>query len=206
MAGLDYDIFDNTWKMTIDSKLTLSGRRWSDISNRCNTGGAFQKLRPSYVGCSNEFGDFQSFVKWSVNQVGYDLKDSKGRKWQLDKDLILHDNKVYSDKTCVFVPSEVNNFLIACDTARGDLPLGVTRNNKTGYTSQCQSGEGKQLRFSGFHCPYEAHRKWQETKLVVGNRIVEKYSELAPIVSQAVFARLEILKSQYDKHELTLKL
>ena len=50
--------------------------------------------------------------------------------WQLDKDILIKGNKIYSPDTCCFVPSEINNLFVGCNKSRGSLPIGVTFNKR----------------------------------------------------------------------------
>lgn len=62
------------------------------------------KTRPNYNECMVEdnWHNFQNFADWCrYNYVeGY----------QLDKDLKVYGNKIYSDKYCIFVPISINTF------------------------------------------------------------------------------------------------
>ena len=44
---------------------------------------------------------------------------------QLDKDVIIPDNKLYSPETCMFVSPQVNSLLNTRDASRGKWPIGV---------------------------------------------------------------------------------
>lgn len=111
---------------------TISGALWDGIRTRCLRGGAMQRAEPTYEGCNNLFKDFQVFTDWNIHQIGYDTFDLKGRRWQFDKDLLFKGNKVYSEETCVFVPSELNSVLSKRQRFRGDLPVGVCLHKQTG--------------------------------------------------------------------------
>ena len=63
---------------------------------------------PEYIDCevSDEFCNFQNFAKW------YDRKIyTSSYALELDKDLLVRDNKIYSPSTCCFIPKEINNNL-----------------------------------------------------------------------------------------------
>lgn len=209
---LDFDIMrDGLWLTSKESSkegvknLTLSGRRWRDISNRCMSGGAFQKLRPTYEGCFSTFTNFQRFVEWSRSIHGYDLKDDKGRKWQLDKDLILPGNKEYGENTCLFVPASVNNFLISTNKARGEYLLGVSKDcpSSRKFIAQCQTGVGKQMKVSGFTCEEDAHFAWQSMKLDVGFTLCKNLkSSGADLLCDILTKRLDALSSKLYNREI----
>lgn len=88
----------------------------------------------SYENCTvcEEWHNFQNFAKWYEENY-YEIKDER---MELDKDILIKGNKVYSPETCVFVPSNVNKLFVIHKEKRGGLPLGVTMCSKTGkYTS-----------------------------------------------------------------------
>jgi hypothetical protein len=86
---------------------------WIKMLTRCYENGTGHK---NYLDKSvkDNWHDFQNFAAWSVQQVGY---DNKG--WQLDKDILIKGNTVYSEDTCCYVPARVNSLIIKSDTARG---------------------------------------------------------------------------------------
>jgi hypothetical protein len=53
----------------------------------------------------NEWHNFQNFAEWFCKNYC----DASMDKWQLDKDIIVPGNRVYSPETCCFVPNAVNN-------------------------------------------------------------------------------------------------
>jgi len=104
---------------------TIGGRYWSDMTQRCNAGGSYQRKRPTYVGCSHTWASCHEFVEWARHQVGYG-------SGALDKDILLKGNKVYCPELCVFVPLAVNNLLVKRDADRGEWPIGVSWHKASG--------------------------------------------------------------------------
>ena len=98
---------------------------WTDMLLRC-TNKVLLK-RPTYEGtaCSESFKSYTFFYEWCNQQKGFNEKDKNGRKWNLDKDLLVKGNKLYSEDTCVFVPHRINSLLIKRDACRGEWPVGV---------------------------------------------------------------------------------
>lgn len=74
---------------------TISGQRWANMNLRCKVGGYIQLKRTTYVGVTNGFENFQTFVEWSSRQIGYNCG------WELDKDILSKGNKIYSAQHCV---------------------------------------------------------------------------------------------------------
>lgn len=86
-----------------------------------------QNQFPTYkdVSVCKEWLCFQNFAEWCVNQEFFDAKDSKGRCYELDKDLLYKGNKVYSPETCCFVPHQLNKAIPFTDGVRGDKFVGI---------------------------------------------------------------------------------
>jgi hypothetical protein len=100
-------------------------RRWHSMLKRCYDP-RYQALYPTYIGCTvvKEWLNFMAFRAWMMKQ------DWTGN--QLDKDLLITGNKIYSPESCVFISGHVNSLL--CDSAaiRGQWPQGVSFYKKTG--------------------------------------------------------------------------
>lgn len=76
-------------------------RKWKEIMRRCYSSNYHIK-NPSYVDCNvcEEWHRFSNFKEWMMNQ---DWKEK-----ELDKDILVPGNKVYSPDTCVFIDKKVN--------------------------------------------------------------------------------------------------
>lgn len=94
---------------------------WKNMLARCHSP-VMNKLRPRYVGCSvsENFKNFQWFAEWCNNQIGFNQPD-----FQLEKDILFKNNKIYSEDTCRFVPRTLNMMLALSNASRGTLPIGV---------------------------------------------------------------------------------
>ena len=99
-----------------------------------------------------------SFRAWMMQQ------DWEGK--QLDKDILVPGNKMYSPDTCVFVGGVVNGFLTDSAAARGEWPLGVHwHERKQKFQSMCCNPFTKKQETLGlFHCPNKAHLAWKARK------------------------------------------
>lgn len=202
-AGFDRKGKDDSWmkgwREGSDIHHSLSGARWGSISSRCLYYSAYQKKQPTYLGCENRFCDFDSFVEWSMSEVGYSCKEKMGDKewfWQLDKDIISRGNKVYSPERCIFVPQHINKFVSVRKRVNG-LPLGVSVKKKTGkYISQCMNAIGK-VKFLGyFDDPMHAHRAWQEAKIESGHLLADNYKEFHPKLYTALTGWIKLIEAE----------
>jgi len=137
----------------IDGIPTKEQTLWLNMLARCY--GKHQKdgRNSTYADCSvsENFKDFQYFAEWCQSQVGFGLKD-----WHLDKDILFKGNKIYSEDTCVFVPSELNVLFNKKKKQRGDYPIGVSKSSKPDYSySSVCNHNGKQV-WLGYHTTVEA--------------------------------------------------
>lgn len=128
---------------------------WTSMLKRCYSD-KYQSKQPTYIGCSvcEEWLLFSNFKKW------YDANYKEG--FHLDKDILVEGNKIYSPENCVFVPQYLNSLLNDNKSSRGDLPLGVSRNNNS-YVAKCLDGSGGKLRKT-FKTIKEAVEWYAETK------------------------------------------
>lgn len=105
-----------------------------------------------------------SFVGWMKNQVWQGL--------ELDKDILIPGNKIYSPDTCRFVPKVINAMVSGLKQGVQELPMGVHRRVYVGkrktsvdYSSHCRSIFFPEGRSDGFFKTVEdAHKHWQENK------------------------------------------
>lgn len=134
---------------------------WNSMLMRCY-GNTHKKKRQTYIGCevSDNFKSYEYFYEWCHNQIGFGNKD-----WQLDKDLLIKGNKVYSENTCVFIPAEINTLLVKSDKIRGEYLIGVCWNktNKA-FKAQVSKSKGKQEHLGYFNTELEAFNAYKQAK------------------------------------------
>lgn len=93
---------------------------WLSMLTRCYSE-RFLLNNSSYVGCEvfDDWLNFQNFAEW------FSKNYTEG--YQLDKDLLIKGNKIYSPETCCFIPQEINLLLGNHKRARGSYPIGVSK-------------------------------------------------------------------------------
>ena len=118
-------------------------------------------------------------MDWCFNNLQY-FKEG----WHLDKDILIKGNKIYSPKTCCFVPREINNLLISRRNGRGDLPIGVTKDKKLEKFIAQVSINKKQVRLGTFGTPEEAFQAYKTAK---ENYIKQKAEEWKGLIDPRVY-------------------
>ena len=134
---------------------------WKRMLERCYSDN-FKKRRPTYEGCevSDSFKSYEYFYEWCNKQIGFDNED-----WQLDKDLLVKGNKVYSESTCVFLPREINQILVKREASRGEHLIGVYWNKKDkAFIAQVSKSKGKQEHLGSFKTELEAFKAYKTAK------------------------------------------
>lgn len=136
---------DGLWARTVylgnrKSIMTHAYRTYKNMVDRTRTGSKTQAKNPTYRDCQNGFGGFQAFADWATKQVGYGTPG-----FQLDKDLLVPGNKVYSVETCCFLPAQINMALQRDKLdKKSEYPVGISRNGKNGLKARIKM-DGKQV-------------------------------------------------------------
>ncbi len=134
-------------------------QRWASMLERCYSK-ACHKKHPTYIGCTvcDEWLLFSNFKAWMEQQ------DWQGK--ELDKDIIVNGNKIYSPDTCAFVDQRTNAFVIDSISRRGDFMIGVFFNKETKkFRAICSNPFTKKRDFLGeFQQEECAHLAWKKRK------------------------------------------
>jgi hypothetical protein len=132
--------------------------RWTAMLRRCCSA-RFKNKYQTYndVTCSKEWLLFSNFKSWMETQ------DWKGK--DLDKDLLVYQNNIYSPEACCFLEHNINTFLRTNGKTRGEYPLGVSFSNRDRlYMSKVKIGCGEIKHLGCFKNPQDAHKAWQKAK------------------------------------------
>lgn len=179
---------------------------WYDMIKRCYSK-SYQEKHSSYKGViiSDEWRKYSKFKEWYINNyiTGY----------QLDKDIIGGAQKIYSPKTCAFVPTEINYSILDGETRlNSPYPFGVSHikkaknalnERKKPYQSCIYINKNK--KFLGYHETSEdAHLQWQKEKVKYFEELVAKYHKDVKIeVIDGLKKRIDILKSDIANNRIT---
>lgn len=155
----------------VDHKIAY--QTWVDMLKRAYTE---KKGRCNYFGVTvcEEWHNFQSFAKWCHSQDFFNIKDKNGKRYEIDKDILVKGNKIYSPETCCFVPSEINCLFIRNKRFRGKYPIGVTKIGKY-FTARLSKGFGNRVLLGTFKTELEAFSAYKKAKEVYMKELAEKY-------------------------------
>lgn len=147
--------------------------------------------KPSYTECSvcEEWHNFQNFARWYEENY-YEIE---GERMELDKDILVKGNKVYSPETCVFVPESINTLFVKNDKTRGDLPIGVTYEVKySKYRARCSIKGQKRVHIGYYNDKQEAYEAYKQYKEQHIKEVAEYYKSHIPTKLYEAMLRYEV--------------
>lgn len=176
---------DGIYKPSLNGVKTKEYAPWSYMLDRCFSSSDSRDVSYKDKSISEDWIYFQKFAAWCQGQCGFGLKG-----WQLDKDLLVHGNKIYSEETCVFLPRSINGAL-----------SGLTAGDNTGYyhnqKTECYS--------VSYWCPVKGVRGTKTFKIVdlalefynenKFNKLKYEYSKFRGVLDSRASDRLEAITS-----------
>lgn len=133
--------------------------KWKQMLERCYSV-KFQNKQPTYVGCLviDEWLTFSNFKSWMEKQDWQD-KD-------LDKDILVNGNRIYSPSTCIFIDHKINTFVMDFKKSKANLMPGVDfHKHAKKYRASCNNGNGKKVTLGYFEKEIDAHVSWVKYKI-----------------------------------------
>lgn len=131
---------------------------WRKMIERCYSTHKYadkRKDRKKAFLCE-EWKRLSNFKKW------FDKNYVEG--YQLDKDILSKNNKIYSPETCCFVPQSINTLIIKNDARRGKYPIGVSFDKKNKkFVAQMSKG-GQHVRIGWFNTIEETFAAYKKAK------------------------------------------
>lgn len=162
---------------------------WKDMLQRCYSA-KFQEKRPTYKGCCvcADWLYYPNFKKW-YDENYYEINNKTS---QLDKDILVKGNKVYSPDTCVFVPQFINSLFTKRQNGRGDFPVGVCYHKRDkkyqASLSVFKDGKATVKHLGSFDTVNEAFEVYKKAKEDYIKEVADEYKDKIPV---------ELYKSMY---------
>ncbi|WZW26973.1 hypothetical protein [Vibrio phage TCU_VP02_YC] len=132
-------------------------RVWASMLERAYST-IWASKHPTYnnVTVCDDWHVLSSFKTW------FDMHYVDG--WQLDKDLIDPDSKIYSPETCAFVPQYLNKLETDSAGIRGEYPKGVHFHKKAQKYKAQITVDNKPVHLGLFDTVDDAHDAYQIAK------------------------------------------
>ena len=157
----------------VNSKVLKEYRLWHNMLERCYCE-KLHKRNPSYETCevSENFKSYPYFKEWCNSQIGFNQEG-----WHLDKDILVKGNKIYSEDVCCFVPQEINCLFTKHGAKRGNHPIGVYHNKKSGRFVGMLSINGKGKSCGEYITAEEAFYAYKKAKEKYIQEITNKWKD-----------------------------
>ena len=134
---------------------------WKNMLRRCYSD-TYKKKYPTYIDCkcSENFKSYEYFYEWCNEQIGFG-----NIGFELDKDLLVKGNKVYSEDSCIFIPTEINTLLVKRAASRGEHLIGVYWHSKNkAFVARVNKSKGGSEYLGLFNTEIEAFKAYKTAK------------------------------------------
>lgn len=186
-------ITGNKYQTNIGNKLTKEYNIWVNVLQRC-----FDKKHkedhPTYkdITCCKEWLLYENFYEWLHSQENFD-KWLNGKRWAIDKDILVKGSKVYSPETCCLVPNSINLLFTKCNVSRGEFPIGVSRNGEkfNGFRALCRNPFTNEQEFLGdYRTTKDAFLAYKKRKEYLIKQVAEVEYKAGNITKQCYEAMM----------------
>lgn len=154
---------------------------WRCMIRRCYDPYELNK-RPTYIDCyvCELWHCFQNFAKWYEEEI----YECNGERMEVDKDILIKDNKIYSPETCMIVPQRINDLFTKCNKSRGKYPIGVSFHKVANkFCANCNTkdkGQNKKNWLGLYESVEDAFAVYKQFKENYIKQIANEYKDLIP--------------------------
>lgn len=173
-------------KESFNSWRWMLSRCYNEKSNR------YERYGGRGVVVCKDWLNFQKYSKWYYES----LPKFSHIKFNVDKDILRHNNKVYCPEYCCIIPQRMNAALVTNNVKRGKYPTGVSKSRKK-FTAYCRGSDRYPQGYLGcFDTVEEAFTAYKVEKVRVLKEIAEKYYDLGVISEKIknIFSEYPILE------------
>ena len=154
-------VLGTKYPVRVNGILTKEYELWQNMLKRCYSD-SFKKKYPTYEGCqvSDNFKSYEYFYEWCNKQIGFGVDG-----FELDKDLLVKGNKVYSESACVFIHKDINLLLTKSTASRGKHLIGVSWHDKgKAFEARVSKSKGKSEHLGYFKTEIGAFKAYKKAK------------------------------------------
>lgn len=129
---------------------------WKNMIKRCYDE-KHRDINIAYKDCKvcDEWRLFSNFYLWAKDEYRSDL--------DLDKDILVKGNKIYSPETCVFLPKRINRLLTNRKNHRGKCLIGVYKKDNKFIAQISKNGKAQEF-IGNFKTEEEAFNSYKKAK------------------------------------------
>ena len=165
--------------------------QWKSMIARCYS--EKEKAKSvTYEECTldPEWLSFMNFYGFWKNKYKY--------LYQVDKDILFVNNKLYSPTKCTMVPCWVNT-IIGEKNKKSNLPIGVVWNKNRGkFIAQITTG--RNYKGIGYYDdPVSANHAWFKEKIKYLNKMKSDLDNIDHRLFHSLFYKLECLRVKHDQ-------
>lgn len=162
---------------------------WKGILQRCYSEKS-HVLHPTYKGCEicEEWIYFSNFFKW--------WKENFVEGYEIDKDILVPGNKIYSPETCIYIPRFINVFVTDCEKRGNKFPIGVTY-WKPRKKFRARTWEKNKLITIGLYKTIEeAHDAWFKKKIEIAWSFKDTCDSIDEKLFKHLLMKINSMKSE----------
>lgn len=161
-----------------NGKRTVESCVWENMIRRCYSK---SEDNPTYTDITvcNEWHNFQNFASWFV--------ENYKENFELDKDLRVFGNRIYSPEKCEFIPKRVNSLMAGMFKSDNKYEIGVYLERKK-YCAKCYHN-GEIFRLGRYNSEQEAFIAYRNFKEPLIKSVSEEEYNLGNI-SQMIYENL----------------
>ena len=176
-CGVGY-IGEGEHKVCENGKDTHIYKVWIGMLKRCYDENAnrYDLYGGSGATVCEEWHNFQNFAEWyeeNYYQVG-------NERMEIDKDILIKGNKIYSPQTCIIVPRTINSLFIKSNSIRGDYPIGVSKGRTEGKFAVRYNYRGREKGLGEYFTIKEAFNVYKYFKENYIKEVADEYKPYIP--------------------------
>lgn len=151
-----------------NGEYTPSYKVFISLLNRCKN--SHKRENRHYIDCvvHESWLNFQNFAEW--------CKPRYVEGFQLDKDILLKGNRVYSSDTCTFIPQEINKLFTKRQYKRGSCVIGVHKRGDKFRACLSKNGKGS-IHLGTFDTELEAFQAYKTAKEAYIKEVAEEWKD-----------------------------
>lgn len=155
-------------------KTRIKGRKsdiyniWYSMMSRCYDKTAKDYVNYGAIGVCvcEEWHNFQFFADWYEGNFDKTIMfDENKKRWQIDKDILSKNTKIYSPETCCFIPNTLNKLLTTSNKSNTSGFMGVTK--EAGKWRARIQINNKKVSLGSFDTPKEASKAYKRRRRIL---------------------------------------